>query len=406
MYGTWWSGVALVLAILGTKLSTSTWYLLQPLPSNTKVKTLKDSYIASAIQAPLPLEAYANITDRELLTDPTSCVKLYKGEILGPESVYVDSDANIYILDAFGNLYRTALTESTLEFVRYIGPGRPLGFHGTTTADGEHVLIIADSLKGLLQVSLDDPKDLRILTNSYQTNADPSLMVPFTYANDLDISANNSVIYFSASGTIPPALNRQGFYDTMASYILISLSGEAKGKLLAYDMDTKETKLLVDELMFANGVALSADASFVAVVDTTMRCIKRHWLTGENKGKTEYLIQNLPGFPDGITRASDGTFWVALIFPDSNLSRSLLGLPRQIRWILSWLLQSSIIRPFPKKMGLVINISPIDGHIIQILQDPKGENIFGISGLYEHQNHLFFGHLSQDYISMVSLSQK
>jgi len=39
----------------------------------------------------------------------------------------------------------------------------------------------------------------------------------------------------------------------------------------------------------------------------------RHWLKGINKGKTNIFIENLPGGPDNINLAPDGSFWIALV---------------------------------------------------------------------------------------------
>jgi hypothetical protein len=44
-------------------------------------------------------------------------------------------------------------------------------------------------------------------------------VTPIRYANDLAIAGDGS-IYFSDSTVIPPAINAEGFYDTMASFIL------------------------------------------------------------------------------------------------------------------------------------------------------------------------------------------
>ena len=49
------------------------------------------------------------------------------------------------------------------------------------------------------------------------------------------------------------------------------------------------------------------------------RCLK-YWLEGERKGRTETFIDNLPGGPDNVNLAPDGSFWIALIkvFKHSN----------------------------------------------------------------------------------------
>jgi len=39
----------------------------------------------------------------------------------------------------------------------------------------------------------------------------------------------------------------------------------------------------------------------------------RHWLKGEKKGKTDIFVENLPGAPDNVNLAPDGSFWIGLI---------------------------------------------------------------------------------------------
>jgi len=42
------------------------------------------------------------------------------------------------------------------------------------------------------------------------------------------------------------------------------------------------------------------------------RC-QKYWLKGTDKGKTEIFIDNLPGGPDNIYLAPDGSFWIAVL---------------------------------------------------------------------------------------------
>lgn len=51
------------------------------------------------------------------------------------------------------------------------------------------------------------------------------------------------------------------------------------------------------------------------------RCLK-YWLKGERKGRTEVFVDNLPGGPDNINLAPDGSFWIALL----EVSNSTLDL--------------------------------------------------------------------------------
>jgi len=119
-------------------------------------------------------------------------------------------------------------------------------------------------------------------------------------------------------------------------------------------MHSKKTILLVDGIFFANGVAMSQDESFVLVAETASMRIIRCWLKGPKAGTTDAFADRIPGFPDGIVRASDGSFYVAVILPDNALLRTLLNTPLIARWALSWILQ--LYRPLPKKMGIIIQV--------------------------------------------------
>ena len=41
-------------------------------------------------------------------------------------------------------------------------------------------------------------------------------------------------------------------------------------------------------------------------------CLTQPLCSLQQAGSTEVFVENLPGYPDGISRASDGTFWVAI----------------------------------------------------------------------------------------------
>ena len=69
---------------------------------------------------------------------------------------------------------------------------------------------------------------------------------------------------------------------------------------------------MLDNLFYANGVALAADESFVLVAEFLAFRIVRRWLTGPRAGSHEIFVDGLPGYPDNITRTPDGHFLVGL----------------------------------------------------------------------------------------------
>ena len=60
-------------------------------------------------------------------------------------------------------------------------------------------------------------------------------------------------------------------------------------------------------------------------------------------GSTDVLVDNLPGVPDNIHRASAGGFWVALAVPIKPVTRLLKF--RLMRALMAWLPQN--LRPSP-----------------------------------------------------------
>jgi len=58
------------------------------------------------------------------------------------------------------------------------------------------------------------------------------------------------------------------------------LQGEPSGRLLSYNPATRKTHVVAQGFWFANGVALSKDESFIAVVETNTQTVHRVWLTG------------------------------------------------------------------------------------------------------------------------------
>ena len=321
---------------------------------------------------------------------------------LHAESVAVDLDnKKLYMLDRYGTLFTapippqnataTALQEleSQLKRITYVGPGRPIGYH---IHPESKQLIICDSLKGLTSLDLASGH-LSVLANEADGRT-------INYANDLDISHTDGTIYFTDATAIPPALNRDGYYDTMQSYILTALQGSPTGRVLAHNPTTGTTKVVASGLWFVNGIALSQDESYLIFAETPSMRLRKHWLTGSRAGTTEVLLDGLPGFPDGVARASDGNFWVALIVPDLPIQRAVAAGGVVARWLMSWV---RLVVPVPmKQWGMVLKVSG-KGEVLQVLQDRVGRKISGISGVVEAGGRLYMGHLAKDYVSYIDL---
>ena len=110
----------------------------------------------------------------------------------------------------------------------------------------------------------------------------------------------------------------------MSNYKADILEHQPNGRLLAYEPATKTTRVVLRDLRFANGVAVSPDQTFVLVCETARYRLHRVWLRGPKQGQSEIFIDNLPGFPDGVSSNGKDKFWLAVVAPrDATLDKLL-----------------------------------------------------------------------------------
>ncbi len=290
----------------------------------------------------------------------------------GPESVAVAADGSVACGLEDGRVVRWA--DGAAETLTDIG-GRPLGM----AFDAGGNLIVCDLYGRLLSISAAGA--IRELVTEIDG-------VPLGLVNDLDLGADGT-IYFSESST-----------ETMDT-LLDLLEHRPHGRLLAYHPGTASVEVLLDGLYYANGVAISADGSFVLVVETTEYRVRRLWLTGPRQGEDEVFIDNLPGFPDGISCDDNGTFWLALMNPRNAFIDWTLERPwiRKVaaRLPLAWFAGAA------PRYGFVLGLDE-NGNVLHNLQDPSGKHYAGISSVVRHGDALYLGSLLEDAIGRVGAS--
>jgi sugar lactone lactonase YvrE len=294
----------------------------------------------------------------------------------GPEAVFLDDERNVYTGYHDGRLLMFSPT-GTLVHAANTG-GRPLGL--TLAHDGG--LLIADAKKGLLHY---DGKDVRVLA----TEADG---VPFGFTDDVDVARAVKKAYFS------DASHKFGYGKHMVDI----LEHGANGRLLEYDFETKQTKVLMKGLHFANGVAVGPDDAYVLVNETSAYRVLRYWLTGEKAGTHEVFIDNLPGFPDNVTFNGRDTFWVAIFAPrDALLDRMLPG-NAYLRTVVAKL--PKFLQPQPKKHSFALGLD-LDGKVVANLQYAGDDAYAPITSVREHFGMLYFGSLTYPAIGRLPLDQ-
>jgi sugar lactone lactonase YvrE len=307
------------------------------------------------------------------------------GQGYAPEDVAFDATGRIYAGLDDGRIIRLAGDGTNAESFANTH-GRPLGL----AFDQAGNLIVADAIKGLLSIARDG--SVTVLT----TEADGEA---FGCTNDLDVAADGTIYFTDASSKFPLTQ----FTDDI-------LEHGPNGRLLAYAPRSKTTRTILSHLAFANGVAVSPDQSFVLVVETGKYRVHRvalnqepvqrifvradGWVGGPKYGKSEIFIDNLPGFPDGISSNGRDKFWLSLVAPRDAVLDKLLPHPF-LRKIVARVPKS--LQPAPKRYSFVLGLD-LNGRVVDNLQNGSADCYAEIANAVEHDGTLYFGSIGESTI--------
>jgi len=287
------------------------------------------------------------------------------GDYTGPEDVAIGPDGLIYATSHEGVVLRIQ-RNGTVSIFAETG-GRPLGIE--FTKDGS--LIVANAYLGMQRITRDG--SVEILLDEVDGRA-------LVYADDVAVSRDGTV-YLSEAST---KFGAQQFGGSYAASLLDLLEHGGHGQIIEYRPDTGAARVLVDNLNFANGVAISEDQDYLLIAETGSYRILKHWLLGPRAGNTDVLIDNLPGFPDNINNGLNGRFWIGLVAPRNDLLDTLSNNPR-IRKIVQRLPARFRPRAVPSSHVFAING---DGEVLMNLQDPNAR-FPALTGVLETRNALY-----------------
>src|SRR5712691_3408028 len=302
-------------------------------------------------------------------------IERLKIDAFAPEDVAIDSQDRIYCGDLNGRIFRFQ-SDGTKPEVFASTKGRPLGL----IFDHNGNLIVADAMIGLMSISPDG--QITELTKQ-------AAGVPFRCTNDLDVAADGTIYFTDASYKHPLTQLKADL-----------LEHQPNGRFLAYDPRTKQTRVLLHDLYFANGVAVSPDQSFVLVNDTGAYRVRRYWLTGAKAGQSDIFIDNLPGFPDGISSNGRDMFWLSLVNRRDAALDALQPHPflKKVVWRLPNFLQPNI-----KRYAFVLGLDS-NGKVVRNLQDPSPQCFAQITNVVEHKGTLYFGSIGESAIGRMPLT--
>ncbi|MCG6203419.1 SMP-30/gluconolactonase/LRE family protein [Rhodopseudomonas sp. HC1] len=306
-------------------------------------------------------------------------------KIEGPEDIILDEHDHLYTVNRNGSIIRFLAPDYEVreEFAR-IG-GRPLGM----ALDRDKNILVCVAGMGVYGVKPD--RTVFKVTDEtnrtwYRFKDDSRLWL----ADDLDVAPDGK-IYFSDATTR---------YD-LSDWALDGFEGRGNGRIVCHDPATGKTSTVLSGLAFPNGVCVSHDGQSVLWVSTWLCRIYRYWIAGEKAGQLELLVDNLPGYPDNVNRASDGTYWLALVGLRSPVYDLAMADPA---------FRTRMVKQIPPdewmcpgiNNGCVIKFDDT-GRVLESLWDPGGRSHPTITSMREHKGYLYIGGLENNRIGRVKL---
>jgi len=273
-----------------------------------------------------------------------------------------------------GSIFRVSHDGRRIDRIAHTG-GRPLGIE----IDGDGRLLVCDAHRGVLRI---DPR-----TGAVEDVVDRLGGAPMMFCNNAAVAGDGSV-WFSDSST------RYGIERWKDDFV----QDTRTGRLARLGTDGS-VEVVLDGLAFANGVALAADESYVAVAETGARTVVRWWLTGPRAGTRDLLASDLPGYPDNIARGSDGLVWVSIASPTDPVVERLQRAPVPVRRAVTRIPEP--LQPKPKR---TVRAQAYDdaGTLVHDIDLP-GAAYHMVTGVREHEGRLWLGSLHEPAIAVVDL---
>ena len=299
-----------------------------------------------------------------------SATLLLEGVGVGPEDIAIGLDDWMYTGYRDGRIVRFRASGEYEEFANT--EGYPLGMR----IDRNNNLIVADADQGLISISQSGAIEVLAISVDGQK---------MKFVDGLDIAADGTIWFTDAS----TRFGRHGVTK-------IFLEGRATGRLLSFSPDSGEVRVHLDDLNFANGVAVAPGQEYVLVSETAAGQVRRYWLEGSEAGTSDIFIDGLPGTPDNISVDEDGFFWIG--FPsirDPALDK--LGDKPFVRRLLGALPEDALM---PDRSHAFVVGFDNRGNVIQNLQHEQ--SAFGATtGAVRIGSQLFITNLESDAIGVL-----
>ncbi|GLG97334.1 hypothetical protein R5R35_002460 [Gryllus longicercus] len=236
----------------------------------------------------------------ELNTKLNNAERLLDGDIKGPEHI-VAYNGELYTGIHGGEIVKI-VNGKFVPVVKFGRPcaglweesvcGRPLGFQ----FDKNGNIYVADAYYGIFKYEMRTGTSTTLVSiNETIDGKTPKL------PNDVAVASDGTVYWTDSSTEITL---EDGVYACL---------GDGSGRLLRYDPKTHTNEVLMYNMHFPNGLALSPKEDYLLMSETVRSRIHKYYLKGPKAGTSEIFIDGLPGLPDNLKSLGEEGFLVPLV---------------------------------------------------------------------------------------------
>lgn len=309
---------------------------------------------------------------------------------IGAEDVLIGPDGRVWTATADGAVIVVTPDGRHSERVVETG-GRPLGLEWLP--DGR--LLVCDARRGLLAVDVAGSGRIEELV----THVEGAALV---FTNHAAVTTDGT-IWFSDS-------SRRWGIDAWKSDLV---EHTRSGRLLRRDVDGTVTTVL-DGVAFANGVAVASDEGSVLVAELSLRRIRRVRLIDGRPGPghvvgdegsdvdppaEQLFATDLPGYPDNISRGSDGLIWSAIASPPDPVLGLLQRGPQQVRALALRL--PDALKPSPQRTVRVTAHDAAGQLVHDLSADATDWHM--ATGVREHEGRVWLGSLVEPAVAYIDI---
>ncbi|NOX68053.1 MAG: SMP-30/gluconolactonase/LRE family protein, partial [Gammaproteobacteria bacterium] len=190
-----------------------------------------------------------------------------------PEDIAGGPDSRIYASTANGDIIRFQADGQGIETFVNVG-GHPLGLEFDPAGN----LLVANSMLGLQRVS--PAGEIELLFDKTDDH-------PFVYPNDVAVATNGKIYVTQSTSKFTP----QNSGSPYEASLMDVLEHGGHGEVFEYDPATGVAKSIMQDINYANGIAVSDDQRYLLVNELGHYRVLRYWFQGPAAGTQEIVLE-------------------------------------------------------------------------------------------------------------------